>query len=96
MSQHKIINRRSDPLPENFDSLKEFWAFWDTHSTADYEDLMEDVASSEDVRSSKLYCAVARDIVTQLRTLARQQGITVETLINLWLQEKVTEAAQGR
>jgi hypothetical protein len=32
-----------DPLLENFRSLEEFWTFWDTHSTADYEDLMEDV-----------------------------------------------------
>jgi len=38
--QNKTPQR--DPLPENFDSLEEFWAFWDTHSTADYEDLMED------------------------------------------------------
>ncbi|MBU4373975.1 MAG: BrnA antitoxin family protein [Candidatus Methanoperedenaceae archaeon] len=30
-------------MPEEFGSLEEFWAFWDTHSTADYEDLMEDV-----------------------------------------------------
>jgi len=30
-------------LPENFASLKEFWAFWDTYSSADYEDLMEPV-----------------------------------------------------
>jgi len=31
-----------DPLPENFRSLEEFWTFWDSHSTADYEDFMED------------------------------------------------------
>ena len=96
MPRSKVVTRQRDPLPENFDSLPEFWAFWDTHSTADYEDLMEDVALREEVGSSKLYCAVARDIVTQLRTQARQQGITVETLINLWLQEKVAQAAQER
>jgi len=32
-----------DPLPDNFDSLEFFWEFWDSHSSADYEDLMEDV-----------------------------------------------------
>jgi hypothetical protein len=96
MPRSKVVTRQRDPLPENFDSLKEFWAFWDTHSTADYEDLMEDVALREDVRSSKLYCAVARDIVTQMRTLARQQGISIETLINLWLQEKLAETTQER
>ncbi len=29
-----------DPLPESFDSLDEAGAFWDTHSSADYGDLM--------------------------------------------------------
>ncbi len=39
-SGKKLIQR--DPLPENFKSLEEFWEFWDTHSSADYEDLTED------------------------------------------------------
>ncbi len=39
----KMQALQRDPLLENFRSLEEFWTFWDTHSTADYEDLMEDV-----------------------------------------------------
>ena len=31
------------PIPENFASAEEAVEFWDRHSTADYEDLMEDV-----------------------------------------------------
>ncbi|MEZ4735236.1 MAG: hypothetical protein R3E79_49710 [Caldilineaceae bacterium] len=30
-----------DSLPENFDSVEDLWAFWDTHSSADYEDEMD-------------------------------------------------------
>jgi predicted HicB family RNase H-like nuclease len=56
---------------------------------------MEEAEIRGEIRSSKIYCAVAKDIVAQLRTQARQQGVSVETLINLWLQEKVTEVAQG-
>lgn len=85
-----------DLLPENFDSLEEFWAFWDTHSTADYEDFMEDVDVQINLRSSKMYCAVEKDLITQLRTQARQEGVSTETLINLWLREKVTEATQSK
>jgi len=33
----------SEALPESFDSLEAFWEFWDLHSSADYEDLMEPV-----------------------------------------------------
>ena len=96
MAKSKIHARRRDPLPENFGSLKEFWAFWDTHSTADYEEFMEDVDVHVDIHSSKIYCAVAKDIVAKLRTQARRQGVSTETLINLWLREKATEAAQSK
>lgn len=89
-------SRQRDPLPENFSSLEEFWTFWDTHSTADYEDLMEDADFRVNIRSSKTYCAVANDIVKQLRAQARRQGVSTETLINLWLRDKVKEVAQSR
>lgn len=84
-----------DPLPENFGSLEEFWAFWNTHSTADYEDLMEDVEMQTDIHSNKIYCAVAKDLIAQLRIHAHRQGISAGTLINLWLREKMMETAQG-
>ena len=90
----KQISKR-DPLPENFTSLEEFWAFWDTHSTADYEDFMDGIDIEVNFGSSKIYCAVAKDLAAQLRNQARKQGVSSQTLINLWLKEKMTEAAQG-
>ena len=96
MAKNRTRGRQRDSLPESFHSLEEFWAFWDTHSTADYEDLMENVDVEVNIRSSKTYCAVAKDIVAQLRTQARRQGVSTETLINLWLREKAAEAARGK
>lgn len=96
MPESKTQARQRDPLPENFGLLQEFWAFWDTHSTADYEDFMEDVDVQVDIRSSKVFCPVAKDIIAQLRKQARQQGVSTETLINLWLREKMAEATQGK
>lgn len=96
MTKSKKQTPQRDPLPENFDSFEEFWAFWDTHNTTDYEDLMEDVDVQINLRSSKIYCAVAKDLIAQLRAQARQQGVSIETLINFWLQEKITKAAHGR
>ena len=93
MPRSKLHTHKRELLPENFESLEEFQEFWDTHSSADYEDLMEDVEVDIDIRSSRVYCAVAKDLLAQLRTQARRQGVSTETLINLWLREKVTEAA---
>ena len=50
---------QADVVPENFDSLEEFWAFWDTHSSADYEDLMDPVDVEIELSSSKMYCAIS-------------------------------------
>ena len=36
-----VVNRT--PIPEEFASAEEAGEFWDHHSTADYDDLMEDV-----------------------------------------------------
>jgi hypothetical protein len=43
MRENKAQVTQRDELPENFDSIEAFRSFWDTHSTADYEDLMEEV-----------------------------------------------------
>jgi hypothetical protein len=82
-----------DTLPENFGTLEELWGFWDTHSSADYEDAMESVEVEIDLASSKVYCPVAKDLLSKVRAQARQQGVSTETLINLWLQEKLCASA---
>jgi hypothetical protein len=82
-----------DALPESFTTLDELSDFWDTHSTADYEEVMEPVEVEIDLSSSKVYCPVAKDLLRQVRKQARQQGVSTETLINLWLQEKLRASA---
>ena len=78
-----------DILPEDFSSLEKFWGFWDTHSSADYEDDMEAVVVDIDLISSKVYFPVAKDLLSKVRTQAQRQGVSSETLVNLWLQERL-------
>jgi len=82
-----------DGLPDNFTTLDEFWGFWDTHSSADYEDAMEAVEIELDPSSSTVYVPVAKDLVSKVRAQARRQGVSSETLVNLWLQERLSTAA---
>jgi hypothetical protein len=82
-----------DVLPDNFETLDEFWGFWDTHSSADFEDAMEAVEIEIDSSSSTVYVPVAKDLVNRMRAQARQQGVSSETLVNLWLQERLSAAA---
>lgn len=90
----KSVNRLEDrdPLPETFNSLEELGEFWDTHDSADYEDLMEEVEFEINLplRETRSY-AIAKDLSARLQQIARQQGVSTETLINLWLQEKLAQ-----
>lgn len=79
-----------DVLPDNFTSLDEFVEFWDTHSSADFEHSMEAVELEVDLTSSKAYMPVAKDLLNKVRAQARRQGVSSETLVNLWLQERLT------
>jgi len=91
MVENKKVEK--DVLPENFDSVEELWEFWDTHSSADYEDEMDLVEFEIQLESNKTYLPIAKDLYPKLRVKARAQGISLETLVNLWLQEKLAELA---
>ena len=91
MPRNKSHIQQSDPLPENFHTLEEFWGFWDAHSTAAYEDVMEAL-----VRTNRH--ATRKSIVLWQKTFSHRcamrhaaRGIN-ETLINLWLQEKARQS----
>ena len=92
MEGKNTTQTRRDPLPDSFDSLDEAGAFWDTHSSADYEDLMEDVDVDVDLSSTKIYCAIDKQLARRLREQAKRQGVSTEELINDWLQEKIAAA----
>ena len=90
----KSEKRKRDPLPEQFNSAEEAGEFWDTHSGADYEDYMKEVHFDVDLRHRAHDVRVTDDVLREIRKIARQRGVATETLVNLWLQEKVAAAAR--
>ena len=88
MEKSKI---KRDPLPEEFKSIEEAAGFWDTHSLADYEDLQKDVDFEVDLKTEKNYFAIERELSDSIDKLAQLKGVLPETLVNLWLKEKVFE-----
>ncbi|MCP4373371.1 MAG: hypothetical protein GY797_35515 [Deltaproteobacteria bacterium] len=84
-------NTHREPLPEKFASLEEAAEFWDTHSLADYEDVQQEVEFEVELRSEKNYFAVEKELSESIDQLAQFQGVLPETLVNLWLKEKVLE-----
>lgn len=80
--------KNKDPLPEEFNSLGEAVEFWDTHSLADYWDDTHEVEI--EVRAPhRQWVPLASNLANKVAEQARQEGVSVETLINLWVAEKL-------
>jgi hypothetical protein len=78
-----------DPLP-NFKSLEEEIEFWETHSLTDYRDYWREVKDVKiDLVPRSLNLEV--ELAQRINELARQRGVSSETLMNLWLQQKLSE-----
>ena len=72
------------------DSLEAIAEFWDTHSLADYWDQTEPAEFEFDPQAKRRYLvAIDPDVLARVRTVARQKGLQTESLINLWLEQKL-------
>ncbi|MBE7471046.1 MAG: hypothetical protein DPW09_05140 [Anaerolineae bacterium] len=69
------------------DSDEKMGEFWDTHDFTDFDD-----PSAPDV-NFEVSCAVPIEVelLAALERQAHKRGIQVETLVNLWLQQKLDE-----
>ncbi|MGH8069789.1 MAG: CopG family antitoxin [Candidatus Entotheonellia bacterium] len=78
-------------IPE-FASIEEETAFWDTHSTADYEDEFRPVRARFAKRlSTGVTIRLDPETLEKLRVLAYKQGIGPTTLIRMWVLERIHE-----
>jgi len=82
-------NATKNRIPE-FSSIEEEATFWDTHSTADYEDEFKPVR----VRFAKnlsegITIRFDPDTLEKVRAQAEGKGIGATTLIRMWVLEHV-------
>jgi hypothetical protein len=75
-------------IPPDFSSLEEAAEFWDTHSLADYWDQTQEVEIEVRVQRRQ-WIPLASMLATQVAERAHRQGVSVETLVNLWVAEKL-------
>jgi hypothetical protein len=80
--------KKRDPIPKSFASLSEAAAFWDTHDSADYEDMMDDVDFDVKLERRVFLVPVPETLFGVIRKKARSQGLSTETMVNLLLQEQ--------
>ncbi|MEA2061327.1 MAG: CopG family antitoxin [Thermodesulfobacteriota bacterium] len=72
-------------------TLEEIGEFWDNHSLGDYWDKTREVEFN--VRAKKRHRIIIEpELFDKIVNRSHMKGILPETLINLWLSEKVQES----
>jgi len=86
-----MANKKKEPIPSQFATISEAAEFWDSHDLGDYWDQTDDAQVDVDIKRRKVLAALEPRLAQKIADRARQQGVSTETLINMWLTEKVLE-----
>ena len=70
---------------------KEVGEFWDTHDLAEFWDQTRKASFEVNIESEVTYYSLDRRLAEKVQTVAQKHGVSADTLINLWVQEKLLE-----
>jgi hypothetical protein len=74
-------------------SYKEIGEFWEVHELSDFWRKTKKVKFDVDIASEVTYYPIERDLSEKIQSLARTRGVSSDTLVNLWLEQKINEKA---
>ena len=72
-------------------TMEEMADFWDTHSLADYEDQTYEVQMSFAPSARRAYIGIEPELLEELRRIARERRVSLQTLVNVWLRQRVDQ-----
>lgn len=78
-----------DPLPDFFETEAEAGAFWDTHSTSDYEEHLEPAEDVIDIRARIFEVQVAEDVFHRLLKEATSLQKSVPKVVDQILRKQL-------
>ena len=80
--------QRTIRTPTNV-SILEVSDFWDEHSLLEFPDTQEVKEVDVHIERERYYCPVSKGLMKKLQARAYEEGVSPETLVNLYLQEKL-------
>ena len=72
-------------------SYKEIADFWDTHDLSDFWGQTKTVEFGVDIKSEIIYYSLDKKLSEKVQSVAQRRGVSADTLINLWVQEKLQD-----
>ncbi len=85
--------KRSKSSISQASSYAEIGEFWDTHELTEHWAQTKPIDFEVELQSETTYYALENGLSSRVRELAHQRGVSAETLLNLWIQEKLQEEA---
>ena len=70
-------------------SYRELGEFWDAHDLSDFWGKTKTASFEVNIETEVTYYAVDKTLSEKLQAIAQKRGVTADTLINLWVQEKL-------
>ena len=77
-------------------SYSEIGEYWDQHDLSEFEGQTHEVEFEVDLQSSVIYFAVDKSLAQKLRSVAKSHGVSPETLLNLWVEERTRSEASSK
>jgi len=84
MSEYK-----SSVSPKKY--YKEIGELWDTRDLSKFWDRPREAEFEVRIKSEKIDYAVDRNLSEKIQAMAAKRGVSGDTLLNLWVQEKLQE-----
>lgn len=82
--------RKVEPLPEQFKNFEALADFWDRHDLTDYENQLENVRYAISPKPKRQFVVTLSDELTQaMKRAVQREGVSMQTLVNLWVQERL-------
>ena len=78
-----------DPLPDSFETEEEAGAFWDAHSTSDYEEYMRPADDVIEIRERIFEVQVAEDVFQKLQQEATSLHQSVPKVVDQILRKEL-------
>ena len=83
-------SKKTAKLPNDFDTLKAASDYWDNNSVSGHQDDMKECEFDVEIEKAPKYLAIEKELSKKVAEISRQRGVTPETLINLWISEKIS------
>lgn len=82
--------KKIESIPDEFKTIMEASDFWDKHDITDYWDDTKEVKFRTSLKKEPKYVALEESIAKKALAVAKKKRVSIETLVNLWLKEKLS------